>query len=102
MTPEREKFLRDRIQAEESIGWDGVKELLDEIDRLRRIIAKELSENDELGAEYTYVHTLKERLNVARDALYQIQTNLSADISVGGIQAEKLAHEALAKIGGGG
>lgn len=35
-----------------------------EVERLKRVIAQELSENDELGAEYTYVRALKE--DVAR------------------------------------
>lgn len=33
-----------------------------EIDRLNRIIAKELSENDELGAEFVYVNALKTQI----------------------------------------
>lgn len=36
-----------------------------EIERLNRVIAKELSENDELGAEYTYVNALKAKLQQA-------------------------------------
>jgi hypothetical protein len=31
-----------------------------EIARLHRVIAKELTENDELGCEYTYVNALRE------------------------------------------
>lgn len=41
--------------------------LLAEIDRLHRVITRELSENDELGAEYTHVMALKEELEEARD-----------------------------------
>lgn len=37
LTPEREKYLRSRIDGEESIGWDGVKDLLAEIDKLRTV-----------------------------------------------------------------
>lgn len=40
-----------------------------EITRLHRIIAKELTENDELGAEYTYVLTLKDENARLREAL---------------------------------
>jgi hypothetical protein len=31
-----------------------------EIQRLNRVIAKELTENDELGCEYTYINVLRE------------------------------------------
>ena len=33
-----------------------------EIQRLHRVIAKELTENDELGCEYTYVNTLRQEV----------------------------------------
>lgn len=36
-----------------------VRELEAEVERLQRILARELSENDELGAEYAYVVALK-------------------------------------------
>lgn len=42
-------------------------DLLNEIDRLRSIILKELTENDDLGAEYTYVLLLKEEIARLRD-----------------------------------
>lgn len=38
-----------------------------EIDRLNKVIAKELSENDELGCEYTYVNTLRIELKELQD-----------------------------------
>lgn len=41
---------------------------------------------------------ISEKLAVAVKAMYKIQTNLSADISVGGVQAENIAKEALSKI----
>ena len=37
-----------------------------QIDRLYKIIAQQLSENDELGAEYTYVAALKKELALER------------------------------------
>lgn len=36
-----------------------VPKLLAEIERLKRVILNELNENDELGAEYTYVNVLR-------------------------------------------
>lgn len=36
-----------------------------ECERLKRIIAKELTENDEMGSEFVYVNALKERLRAA-------------------------------------
>ncbi len=36
--------------------------LLAEVERLNRVIAKELTENDDLGCEYTYVNALREEL----------------------------------------
>jgi len=38
-----------------------VVKLLDEVVRLKRIIEKELTENDELGREFVYVNILKEQ-----------------------------------------
>lgn len=37
-----------------------------EVERLKKIITKELSENDDLGSEFTYVSTLKEQLEQAK------------------------------------
>lgn len=45
---ENAKLARDQLVAKDA-----------EIERLVRVIARELSENDELGAEYTYVMALK-------------------------------------------
>jgi len=46
---------RDRLQSE--------------VERLNKIIAKELSENDDLGAEYTYVNVLKAKLQAVEQVL---------------------------------
>jgi hypothetical protein len=59
LTPEREKYLRTRIEGEESIGWDGVKDLLAEIDRLRAELQSFADENE----------TLLIKLQVAEEAL---------------------------------
>lgn len=40
-----------------------------ECDKLRRIIAKEVSENDELGSEFVYVNALREQLTEARSRI---------------------------------
>jgi hypothetical protein len=49
--------IRNRLNMH---SVDDVGYLLAENDRLRKIIARELSENDELGAEYTYICVMKE------------------------------------------
>lgn len=76
MTPEREKEIRAILQGHAAPIAHIAYELLVENDRLRRIIAKELSENDDLGTEFTYVCALKEenrqireKLSVAEEAL---------------------------------
>lgn len=46
--------------------------------RLHRIIAKELSENDDLGAEYTYVLSLKSELSRYREAVRVMRHYLNA------------------------
>jgi septal ring factor EnvC (AmiA/AmiB activator) len=43
-----------------------LKDLEAEITRLHRVIARELTENDELGAEYTYVNALREELQAIK------------------------------------
>ncbi len=43
-----------------------------EIERLHKVIAKELSENDELGAEYTYVRALKEEIGRLNKHGYEV------------------------------
>lgn len=45
------------------------EKLQSEVERLNKIIAKELSENDDLGAEYTYVNVLKAKLQAAEAEL---------------------------------
>lgn len=59
MTDERlsdiEKVVGSTWEAERKLR----AELIAEVRRLRRVIAKELTENDELGCEYTYVNVLK-------------------------------------------
>lgn len=50
----------------ENITIDARYHFEQEIKRLRSIILKELTENDELGAEYTYVLLLKEEISRLR------------------------------------
>lgn len=50
-------------------GQDMCKDLTQEVFRLRRIIAKEITENDELGAEFVYVYALKAKLKLAMDVV---------------------------------
>ena len=47
---------------------------------LKKIIAKELSENDEFGAEFVHVNILREKLRIAVDALKEVRRHhLEAD-----------------------
>lgn len=43
-----------------------------EISRLNRILARELVEHDELGAEFSFICTMKEEVRRYRDALLKI------------------------------
>jgi hypothetical protein len=43
--------------------------LIDRVGNLERIIAKELTENDELGSEFVYVMVLKERVRELEEHL---------------------------------
>ena len=45
------------------------EKLQQENDRLKKIIAKELSENDDLGCEFVYVNILKQENKIMREAL---------------------------------
>lgn len=55
-------------------GYDrGVSDSSKEIERLNKVITRELSENDEIGCEYTYVRALKEEVTRLREALSQIR-----------------------------
>lgn len=47
----------------------SILELIAEIRRLNKIIAQEVSENDELGSEFTYVMALKDENRRLREAL---------------------------------
>lgn len=59
------------------------QKLHEEIEKLKRILAKELSENDELGCEYTYVITLKEENQKLRERVKLLREALE-EISLGG------------------
>lgn len=81
MTPEREKEIREKVERERKSGqlidylWKNEYDLLAEIDRLNSIILKELTENDELGAEYTYVLLLKEEISRLRKYEKKVSEN---------------------------
>ena len=49
------------------------EKLMAENENLKKIIAKELSENDEFGAEFVHVNILREKLKIAVDALNEIK-----------------------------
>jgi len=89
-------FARQRIDNFEEIKkqhLDKIAEQAQEIERLKKIIAKELSENDELGAEYTYVRLLKEQLTEAVKCLKAIEKE-------GIVVCSPMAREFLAKFKG--
>jgi hypothetical protein len=44
-----------------------------EVDRLTRIIAKELTENDELGCEFTYVNALKAEIEALKNCIQALR-----------------------------
>lgn len=69
--------IRSEVEAFMA-GWQA-KETRenDEIQRLKRIIAKELTENDELGSEFVYVYTLKERIKLLEQAIKFTLKNVS-------------------------
>ena len=70
-------------------------------EKLKSIIAKELSENDEFGAEFVLVNILKEKLRIAVDALKEIRDYDSGQpyaYCVGFLQEE--ARGAIKKIEG--
>lgn len=49
------------------------EKLMAENENLKKIIAKELSENDEFGAEFVHVNILREKLQIAVDALKEVR-----------------------------
>jgi len=53
-----------------------------EIKRLHRVIAKELTENDELGCEYTYVNALRSVNKKLFDALDEYDKKFTAMMAV--------------------
>lgn len=60
----------------------GALRQANEIDRLKRIIAKELSENDELGSEFVYVMVLKEQLAASQARVARLEEALNDVFSV--------------------
>jgi hypothetical protein len=61
----RHKMAKERIERDRHrIG--EITKLKEENQRLNKIILKELSENDELGCEYTYVRLLKKELSAEK------------------------------------
>lgn len=50
-----------------------IDKLKAENENLKKIIAKELSENDEFGAEFVHVNILKEKLKIAVDDLKKLE-----------------------------
>lgn len=52
---------------------DQYHELKEELERLKKIIAKELSENDEFGCEFVMVNILREENKRFREALKNIE-----------------------------
>lgn len=65
-----------------------VERLQAEVERLKRVVAKEFNENDELGAEYTYVNILKDQLTATREMCERLSKQIICNITfheLGGI-----------------
>lgn len=69
------KFSMDATLVNEKLKELELKneKLMAENENLKKIIAKELSENDEFGAEFVHVNILREKLKIAVDALNEIK-----------------------------
>jgi hypothetical protein len=59
-----------------------IDESKDEIKNLRKIIAKELSENDDLGLEYTYVTILKDELAQLKSELSKKDSDIKEILAI--------------------
>lgn len=58
------------------IEYSAYEAVQSEITRLKRIIAKEFNENDELGSEFVYVGILRAQVEKAKEALSWISSNV--------------------------
>jgi len=52
-----------------ALARTAMPRLIEEVERLQRIIAREVTENDELGSEFVYVMALKDDVKRYREAL---------------------------------
>lgn len=69
----REFFERLNGQQRADIAEEENKTLRAENARLLRVIAKELTENDDLGAEFTYVNALKAENSMLKEEFSELQ-----------------------------
>lgn len=78
-------------------GFIETRRMAEEIVRLRKVLAKEVSENDEIGTEYTYVISLRDQLRLEREYSEQLKEALE-DIAhiVDPDDGQSIAREALA------
>lgn len=53
--------------------YNRLKSLREENERLKKIIAKELSENDEFGAEFVHVSILKNEIELLKNKLSKLK-----------------------------
>lgn len=60
---------------------EAIPALIQEVERLNRILLQDLSEDDELGAEYSYVLAMKGENARLREALKKIGTGKGKDTS---------------------
>lgn len=63
---------------------ETIAKLEAEITKLRRVIAKELIENDGLGSEYVYVMALKEEIEDRDDVIASLRSKLDDALGVEG------------------
>lgn len=96
MTPEKIKRFRELANAKDKnpniqIYGLELKDCLNEIERLHKIILDNLSENDDLGAEYTYVMTLKAENSKLRSKLNQKKNEFEQACKI--LEANKIEWE---------
>lgn len=69
-------YSADDLQKKIGMGVHRYSEIMSENERLKKIIAKELNENDELECEYTYVCILKQENSALRSDIENLRTHL--------------------------
>lgn len=84
------------------IEYSAFTALQAENERLKSIIAKEMSENDEFGAEYVHVSILKAEIAKLKEAYGVVRSDMKEILEVVGTstQTNKIARESISKAEG--